>query len=193
MKSNKKTLLLLATATAFTLAVGSTYAFLFLVTKKITAETALLAEKIDELSGRESRTASSVSILRREDKNIQKISSYFFNESEVVSFAKKLEALGAQSGTKLTIEALDQGYTEKTVPFLNFRIKATGKFVDIERLLELLENFPGKLEWKTVRIVREEIPTYATQGNSTAKKIVTTNEPEWKAEVFLVALNFTNQ
>lgn len=194
MKADKKTLVLLGIAVAFMLAVGAAYTFLFFVTKNKTEATALLSEKIDELSGRESRIASSVSILRSESENIDKISEYFFKESEVVAFTKKVEALGTQSRTALIIESLDQGFTEKTVPFLNFRIKASGKFADIQRLLVLLENFPGKLEWKTVRIVREELPvTTTTQSETKATKVVATKSPEWRAEIFLVALNFTNQ
>lgn len=192
MKANKKTLILLGVATTFMLAGVALYAFLFFVMKNKAAATATIAEKTDELSGRESRIASSISILRREDANMGKISSYFFKENEVVSFAKKIEALGAQSGTTLTIEALDQGYTEKTVPFLNLRIKATGKYSNITRLLVLLENFPGKLEWKTIQFVRGNEPTVAvTAGEKTPKPAATS--PEWRAEVFLVALNFTNQ
>lgn len=192
MKANKKTLILLGIAVAFTLGTSGAYAFLFYVMKNKTEATATFSEKIDELSGKEARIASSVAILRKENTNIEKISEYFFKESEVVAFTKKIEALGAQSGTTLSIESLDQGYTEKTVPFLNFRIKATGKFSNIQRLLILLENFPGKFEWKTVRLVRETLPT--PEGSATSTKMRASSEaPIWRVEAFLVALNFTNQ
>lgn len=192
MKANKKTLILLGTAVALTLALFSAYAFLFFVMKDKTESTSLLSERIDELSGRESRISSSVSILRRESANIDKLSAFFFKENEIVPFTKKIEALGAQSKTTLTIEALDQGYTEKTVPFLNLRIKAVGKFDDVERLLVLLENFPGKLEWKTVQLVRDTEPTAQTDAGVKVLKPAS-SAPLWRAEVFLVALNFVNQ
>jgi len=192
MKANKKTLILLGIATTFMLAVVGLYSFLFYVMKNKAADTAIVTEKIEELSGRESRIASSVSILRREDANIEKVSAYFFKENEVVAFAKKIEALGAQSGTTLTIEALDQGFTEKTVPFLNFRIRATGNYENVSRLLLLLENFPGKLEWKTIRLVRDSEPTVvAKPGEKVVAKTVSA-APEWRVEVFLIALNFVN-
>lgn len=186
MKANKKTLALLGTATILALVGGGVYAFLFFAIKNKTEATSVISEKIDELSGRESRIASSVLVLRKEDANIKKIKEYFFKENEVVAFTKKIEALGTQSGTKLTLQSLEQGYTEKTVPFLNFRIVATGKFADIQRLLVLLENFPGKLEWKTVRLSLDspqttEMPT-----------IVVAGAPQWRVDAFLVALNFTN-
>lgn len=192
MKANKKTLTLLGTAIAFALAGGGSYAFLFFAIKNKTAAASIISEKIEELSGRESRIASSVSVLRKEDANIKKITEYFFKENEVVFFIKKIEALGPQSGTKLTLNSFDQGYTEKTVPFLNFRIIATGKFADIQRLLILIENFPGKFEWKTVRLVRDS--STATEepvaGKTPAKAVE--SAPQWRVDAFLVARNFAN-
>ena len=194
MKANKKTLALLGTAITFALVGAGSYTFLFFATKSKTEATSLISEKIEELSGRESRIASSVSVLRKEDANIKKITEYFFKENEVVAFTKKIESLGSQSGTKLTIESLEQGYTEKTVPFLNFRIVATGKFSDIQRLLILIENFPGKFEWKTVRITRDSSTATEepTVGGKTPAKVAL-KDPQWRADAFLVALNFTNQ
>lgn len=179
-------------AIAIMLALFGVYAFLFFAMKNNTESTASISEKTDELSGRESRIASSVSILRREDANIEKLSAYYFKDNEIVAFTKKIEALGAQSKTTLTIDALDLGYTEKTVPFLNLRIKAVGKFADIERLLMLLESFPGKLEWKNVRLARDTEPVAQTDAGIKVLK-PTSSALLWRAEVFVAALNFVNQ
>lgn len=178
MKADKKTLLLLGTATAVALVLGASYMLLFFAMKNKTEATAKLSEKITELSGKEARVASSVSILKRENTKIEKLSTFFFKESEIVSFTKKIENLGIHSGVMLTIESIDRGLTEEAVPFLNFRIRATGEFAKIERLLLLLDSFPGKLGWKTVRIVRDT-ETKSIEGS-----------PEWRAEIFLVAFNF---
>lgn len=190
MKTNKKTLILLEIAITLALVGLCSYAFLFLATKYKTEATSVIAEKIEELSGRESRIASSVSLLRRENANIKKITEYFFKENEVVAFTKKIESLGPQSGTKLTIQSLDPGYTEKTVPFLNFRIIATGEFSNIQRLLVLIENFPGKFELKTIRIARD---SSVTTGVTPSESKISVNKPKWRVDAFLVALNFTNQ
>ena len=192
MKANKKTLTLLGIAIILALFGAGAYAFLFFATKNKTEATSAISEKIDELSGRESRIASSVAVLRHESANIEKISEYFFKENEVVAFTKKIESLGSQSGTKLVIESLDQGFTEKSVPFLNFRIKATGKFADVQRLLILIENFPGKFDWKTVRLVREPDVTVEASVAGKAPVKVFSKEPQWRVDAFLVALNFTN-
>lgn len=192
MKANKKTLTLLGTSIVFALVGGGSYAFLFFAIKNKTESASVISEKIDELSGRESRIASSVSILRKEDANIKKITEYFFKENEVVVFIKKIEALGPQSGTKLTLHSFDPGYTEKTVPFLNFRIVATGKFADIQRLIVLIENFPGKFEWKTVRLTLDSSQaTEAPVAGKTLTKVVA-GVPQWRVDAFLVARNFAN-
>lgn len=192
MKANKKTLILLGTAIVFALAGIGAYAFLFFAIKNKTEAASVISEKIDELSGRESRIASSVLVLRKEDANIKKITEYFFKENEVVAFTKKIEALGPQSGTKLILQSLEQGYTEKTVPFLNFRIVATGKFADVQRLLVLLENFPGKFEWKTVRLTLDssQVSEAPIAGKTPAKVVATA--PQWRVDAFLVARNFAN-
>lgn len=192
MKANKKTLTLLGTAIVFALAGGGAYAFLYFATKSKTEATSVISEKIEELSGREARIASSVAVLRKEEANIRKITEYFFKENEVVSFTKKIEALGPHSGTKLTIQSLEQGYTEKTVPFLNFRIVATGKFADIQRLLVLLENFPGKFEWKTMRLSRETSQNIEAPIAGKIPTRVIASAPQWRIDASLVARNFAN-
>lgn len=191
MKTSKKTLFLLAVAAIFTLAISGLYIFLFITVKNKTEATATLSERIDELSGKESRLASSISLLKRESANTEKISSLFFKGNEVVNFAKNIELLGEQSGTTLSIESLEQGSAMNNTPILDLRIKAIGKFSDIERLLMLLENFPGKFEWKTVRLVRDTGADVQVQVGSKGLKQVTPM-PMWRAEVTLVALNFIN-
>lgn len=190
-KSFSKTTILLGIALLFTVVAGGAYAFLFVAMKNKTQATAELSAKIGEISGKESRVASAMLTLKDEAPNIEKLSAYFIKGSEIVAFMKKIEELGPQSGTELSIVSLDPGLTEKTVPFLSLRIKATGEFVDVARLLALLENFPGKFEWKTVRLVRDDSVTpQTTEGTPKSKGA---NSPQWMVEVFLTALNFTKE
>lgn len=189
MKSFSKTMTLFGTALVFTIAAGGVYTFFFVAMKDKTEATAALSASSGELSGKESRIASAVTTLKNESANVDKLSSYFIRESEIVTFTKAIEDLGPQSGTTLAIESLEPGVTEKTVPYLNFRVKATGKFSDVMRLLALLENFPGKFEWKTIRLVRED--GGAPQAGVTTTKV--DNAPGWSVEVFLSALNFVKE
>ncbi len=190
MKTVNKTAILLLIALVFTLVSGGAYTFFFIAMKDKTEATADLLARTAELSGKESSLRSALSTIKSENANIDKLSSYFIKESEIVLFAKKLEDLGPQSRTDLSIESLDPGVTEKSVPYLSFRIKATGKFADIEHLLVLLENFPGKLEWKTVRLSRDGAS--AQQADTTTQVVVTRN-PQWTVEIFLTALNFVKE
>lgn len=189
MKSFNKTTILFGIALAVTVAAGGVYTFFFIAMRDKTEATSILSASSGELSGKETRTLAAMTTLKAESAHIEKLSSYFVKESEIVTFTKTIEALGPQSGTTLTIESLEPGLTEKTVPFLNFRVKATGKFADVMRLLVLFENFPGKFEWKTVRLVREDI-TGQQAGTSTPKNDYA---PNWSVEVFLSALNFVKE
>lgn len=183
MKSLNKTIILLGTALLLTIVAVVAYSSFFISMKNKTDATTVLFLKIAELSGKESSRSSAASVLKNESANIDKLNSYFFNESEIVAFTQKVEELGPQSGTIIKIESLEPGITEKSVAFLSFRVKATGTFADVVRLLVLLENFPGKFELKTVRLVRDA--GSVTEGTKT--KALT---PVWNVEVLLSALNF---
>ncbi|MFA5997620.1 MAG: hypothetical protein WC791_04010 [Candidatus Paceibacterota bacterium] len=177
MKANKNTIKLLGIAIVFTLVTTGLYTALYVAIKNKTAATTPLLEKVDELAGRESRITASLATLRKQSENIDKISAVFFHENEIIDFTKKIEALGDQSGTKLTLESLEQGVTGTGGPSLSFRIQATGKFADIERLLIILENFPGKLDWRTVSL---------NHSGDTA------GESLWSMSLSLKALNMIN-
>lgn len=191
MKLHKKTIIFLGVASLFTFVASVAYTSLFFVMKNKTEETAVLLEKINEISGRDLRIASSASLLKRESANIEKVQSSFFKESDIVIFAKNIETLGEQSGTTLSIESLEQGLNEKKAPFLTMRIRAIGEFSNIESLLLLIENYPGKFEWKSVRLVRDASASESTATGAKSSKVVTVL-PKWRAEISLAALNFTN-
>lgn len=177
MKSPKKIMILFATTFASMLVLITAYGLIFLAMEKKTEATSTLTESSREISGKESHVGSAVLSLKTEAHNLEKLSTYFIKEQEIVSFAKDIEALGPQSGTVLKIESLDPGMTEKSVPFLDFRIKATGGFSDIVRLMTLLQNFPGNFEWRTLQLVHLE------DGASML----------WEANASLTALNFIKE
>lgn len=187
MKESKKTFALLGVSIIFMIAGVGSYLFLFFTTKSKAEASAIISEKIVDLSGRESRIGSALSVLRNESENIDKLSGYFFNENGIVEFTKKIEELGVHSDTTITLESLDQGLTDKTVPFLNFRIKATGKFSDVNRLITLLENFPGKLDWRSIRV---SLDTSEHKQSNPKLKNAQPSPPQWRLEASLVALNF---
>lgn len=187
MKSFNKTTTLLLVSLIATLVSGGIYSFFFILTKNKTQETAEILEKTESLSGKNTQIASIIASLKNERENIDKLSSYFIKENEIALFIKKIENLGPQSGAEVILESLEPGVTEKSVPFLSFRIKANGKFEDIERLLILLENMPLKLEWKTARLTRGTISSPVMTGVS---KKGPTEIVTWNLEVFLSVRNF---
>lgn len=183
MKSLNKTTILLLLGLALTTAFGGAYAFLFTAMKNKTAATAELSAKNETLAGKESRISSALSAVKEDSASIEKLSTYFIKESEVVAFTKKIELLGPQSGTVISLEALDPGVGVDNAPVLNFRIVATGEFQNVMRLMGLLENFPAKFEWRSVDLARTDAAVDAKAPKATL----------WRFSASLSALNFVKE
>ncbi|HAT68792.1 MAG: hypothetical protein A2481_03685 [Candidatus Yonathbacteria bacterium RIFOXYC2_FULL_47_9] len=183
MKSFSKTTLLLLSGLTLTATLGGAYTFLFVAMKNKTTATAELSAQNEALAGKESRVSSALSSVKEDSANIEKLSAYFIKESEIVAFTKKIELLGEQSGTEISLEALDPGVGVNDAPILNFRIVAMGEFQNVMRLIGLLENFPAKFEWKSVDLSRNE-----TAVDPKAPKAA-----QWEASISLAALNFLKE
>ena len=192
MKSSQKTLVLLIITFILAIFVGSVYTFLFVAMKRKTEETADFLMRKDELSGKESRSASALASMKGESENISKLSTYFIKESEIVLFTKKIESLGPASGTTLSLETLEPGMLEGSIPILNLRIKADGKFKNIMQLVALLENYPAKLEWKSINFVRDDKDSVPVTTKST-NKVALPGEPLWTIEMSLNVFNFIKE
>jgi len=191
MKTSNKTLPLLIIAIVLTLALCGAYLFFFIAMKNKTAATAELSAKSAELSGRQSRIIGTLAVIKGEGENIDKLSTYFIKESEIVAFTQKIELLGAESGTALTLEGLDPGTGAAGEPILNLRILAKGTFQDVMHLMTLLENFPAKFEWKTVEISRDD--SFVGQSQTGAKNKTIPVAPQWRVAVSLTARNFVKE
>lgn len=179
MKNLSKTNLLFIISFVATLVATGAYTFFFLAMKSKTEATVELSAKVNELSGEETRMGAAVSALRAESLHIEKLSSYFIKESDIVAFTKKIEELGVASGTMLSLEALEPEAGAGGTSVLNVRIKTTGKFQDIMHFFVLLENYPAKFEWRSVNLVRDETSSPLS--------------PRWRTEVSLVAFNFVKE
>jgi hypothetical protein len=195
MKTINKTIILFASAVVVAASSGTAYAFFFFAMKDKAEETAQLSLTSEALSNNESRLSTSLSAIKGENENVDKLSGYFIKESEIVAFTQKMELLGVQSGTALTLESLEPTLDVKKEPVLNFRLKATGSFKDVMRLIVLLENFPAKFEWDTVQVGRDDGLLEGgspTTGKPGAKKGAPTS-PLWSLSISLRALNFIKE
>ncbi len=171
--------------------VVSGYAFFFIAMKKKTDGAVELLTKIEELSGKNAKLSASVSVLKNEAERVEKLKSYFIKESEIVAFTRSIEALAVLSGVSLSIESLEPGLSDADMPVLNFRIKATGKFGGVMRAVTLLENLPAKLEWKNMRLLREN--DGATTVEVKDAPTATYREPRWLLVVTAAAINFIHE
>ena len=188
MKSLNKTVILVITAFFSTIAIGGVYIYFFVSMQNKTQDAIGLSAKIEEISGSESRYRAAASALQTESAQIAKLSSYYISADGVVAFAQKLESLGPQAGVTLSLKSLDPGTTSSGAPVLSLELTAEGTFVNEERLLTLLQNFPGNFVWKTVKLARVDNIALATSG-TTARSAA----PQWNLDVSLDALNFVKQ
>ena len=190
-KPFNKTTIFLSISLLFAVMVGGLYASFFVVMKDKNRSIAEFLSRSEELIGRESRLRFAKSTLKIEQSNVDRLSSYLIRESEVVSFAKKIEALGAESGTALSLDLLESGVIEGGYPLLNFRVKAKGGFKEVMKLTSLLENYPIKFEWRSVHLVRDdsEMALPAVQNPKTSVRV----SPQWIITISLLASNFLRE
>lgn len=191
MKSFNKTKLFFSISLALIMVAGGAYIFFFVTIRDKSKSIAEFSARNEELIGRESRLNLAKNSIKMEQLNIDRLSTYFIKESEVVPFAKKIEALGPESGSTLSLELLEPGMLEGIIPVLNFRVKAKGGFKEVMKLIALLENYPIKFEWKSVHIARDDSATGTVLAQN-AKNSRTTS-PQWIIAVSLSAPNFLKE
>ncbi len=191
MKKITKTQILLVGSLTFMVLVVSGYIFFFSAMKKKTNNTGEFLMKMEELSGRNEKLYAAVSVLKDEAGRVEKLKSYFIKESEIVAFTKNVEALRVLSGVSLSIESLEPGLGDANTPILNFRIKAAGKFQEVMHAITLLENLPAKLEWKSMRLLRENDGVILVVEKDAPP--VTFKDPRWLLDVTAVAINFVHE
>lgn len=176
----------LVTASAF-----GVYTFFFTATKNKAESARDIAIRSGDIEVKQARLALTLATLKEQDDNIKKLDELFIKQKEIVNFTKRIESLGAVSGIKISIAGLTPTLSKDNAPILSFDIKTEGKFVDIMRTLELLENFPAKIEWNSVKIKREsegKVIVVKTKGGTS--QVV---EPLWKMDVSGAALNFVRE
>ena len=186
-----KTGILLIIAFLVTASAFGVYAFFFAATKSKAESATSIADTTGSVESRQAKLALTLATLKEQSDNIQKLDELFIKQKEIVNFTKRIESLGVTPGTKISIEGLTPSLSKDNAPILSFDIKVQGKFVDVMRTLELLENFPAKIEWSSVNIKREsEGSVAAVMTNGNVPQVV---EPIWKMSVAGAALNFVRE
>lgn len=191
MKPTKqnKTAALLIGAIVITLSLAGAYPFVFLSMKGKIARAGDISAQAEDFESKRGTLSRTLIFLKESAGDIEKIKAVFIKESEIVSFTRALEALGAQSGTELSLESLEPLTGAGKEPVLNFRIKATGTFAQVMRLEELLENFPAKIEIGSVRSARSDAGATSLEG----KRALAPSVPTWEFYVAARVLNFSKE
>jgi hypothetical protein len=96
-----------------------------------------------------SREQNFVELYQSTSEKWLRLSNFFIPADKVVTFIESLEALGPQSGSKLTLSAIDADNLESAVPGtqgkVHARLSSTGSWSSVMRLLSLAEVLPYKI------------------------------------------------
>lgn len=192
MNETKNNILLLLGAVLIFAGIAGGYGFLFYSMKgKIEGANEVLsrAEDFENAQGTLSRT---LAFLKESELGRTRVEARFIKEHDVALFARQIEALGAQSGTILSIESLEPGVDFRKKPVLNFRIKAEGTFASVMRVEELLENFPARFDVSALRLVRTDNSQRAVVAGA-SKSVPASRAPVWELNATISALNFIKE
>jgi predicted O-linked N-acetylglucosamine transferase (SPINDLY family) len=191
MKKIGTTGILFVVAVAVAAGVSGAYLFFFAAMKGKAESATEISVRAEDTRTKQGKLSVILAALKGESEHINKLDGYFIKEREIVSFAKSLELVGTSAGAVMTIEALTPQTNKDNTSTLSIRLKAVGKFANLMRALELLENFPAKIEWSSVDILREDAETAPiVKGKNAAPQIIF---PVWKLTMTGTALNFIRE
>lgn len=191
MNTLGKTGILLIFAIAVTAGAFGSFAFFFTAMKEKAKNATEITEQRQNIEARQAKLSVTLAVIKEQNENIEKLEEYFIKKPGIVDFTKKIEELGTVSGTKIGIKALTPTLAKDNSPILIFGVEATGKFVGIMQVLELLENFPAKIEWSSVKIRQKEGGEVASP--KIAGALPSLPLPVWELSMTATALNFTNE
>lgn len=85
-----------------------------------------------------------------------KLSSFFVREDRIVDFIEKVEKIGVDSNTELTLSSINADDLNSvkvgTIGRIKTRITASGSWANVMRALVLIENLPYSLSMNDVRV-----------------------------------------
>ena len=154
MIHNKKTIIVLGTSVAIFVLLVCLYVFFFVTMREKNAHALDAVTRANALEGKEQNISQNGVMLKTHAADINKLNSLTIKESGAIGFAQQLENLGKVSNTNLSLESLEPISPTKDTQALAFRIKASGTFENLTRLLGLVENFPTKSELLSVALFR---------------------------------------
>lgn len=192
MKSQptNKTKIVLTTVLSVAALSGALYAFFFYAVDRKVGSAHEIFARVEELENEQSKHARLSSLVRSYTSDIERIEGRFVKESNIASFTKQLEDLGAQAGVGFSLESLEPSVGPKKESVLNVRLKATGDFAKVFHFAELIENFPvTELELSSMRLVRAS----EAAGVKTAAESGKTTLPQWELSVSATILNFVKE
>ena len=102
-----------------------------------------LQSKLEGLREDRDRAKDLAVILKRQDKNLDRIGEFFVNRERPVAFIEAVERIAVSSGNAIALD-VDEGRNDER--HLGFRLTAEGEEDNLLRYVRLLEALPYKLE-----------------------------------------------
>ena len=156
------------------------YAWAYTRVDRIRAEATEAVARATQKGQSEGVASDNRSLLKKHNKDIEVINSYFLHEEGIAPFTERIESLGGIVGVTLTLDTLEQVSLPGNTKGLTLHVRSVGSFEQGMRLLKLFENFPAKFEFSTASLKRE-----VSDGKES-------QTPRWDFEANIVMLNFIN-
>lgn len=169
------------------IAIGGAYTFFFFSVKERATRADEITAHANDLEDKNSSFSRMNVFFKDHANDIERVNNRFIKESDIVSFAERVEELSVSTGTSVTLDALEPE-SRPSGAVLAMRVSARGSFPGVMKFAELIQKFPALIEVRTLHIVRRDerlsddknIPPPLPEG-----KI-----PLWEISISAVVINF---
>lgn len=168
--------------------IGGAYVFFFLSVKERATRADEIAAQANDLEDKNSSFSRADTFFKDHANDIERVNDRFVKESEIVSFAERIEELSVSTGTYVTLESLEPE-SRPSGAVLAMRVRARGSFSGVMKFTELIQKFPALIEVRTLNIVRRD--ERLSDGEDIPPSLDGGKNPLWEISISAVVINFT--
>lgn len=183
---SKKELSSLAIMMTILVAIIGAYTFFFISVRERATRADEIAARANELEDKNSSFSRMSAFFKDHAGDIERINNRFVKESEIVTFAERVEELALFTGTQVTLESLEpESRTSGAV--LAMRVRARGSFSGVMKFAELIHEFPALIEVRSLSIVRRD---ERASNEDLPSSLAGSKNPLWEISLSAVITNF---
>ena len=167
-------------------AIIGAYTFFFISVRERATRADEVTARANELEDKNSSFSRMSAFFKDHEGDIERINNRFVKESEIVTFAERVEGLALFTGTQVTLESLEpESRTSGAV--LAMRVRARGSFSGVMKFAELIHEFPALIEIRTLGISRRD---ERVSSEDLPPALVSSKNPLWEITLTAVITNF---